>query len=359
MKWLEDHFDYKSSAEAPTYLLEPYITHGYRMSPCSPWYCVRHLFGPNNETMNVLTHLLPAVAMMFMYIQFTREYLHNWATFELILIPYYFFVFGWLTCLFGSAFAHLFNCMSAGWRQALFCFDYLAISFRSLGGLLVYHFYVCPFTCIPSMKFVSTLMYVLCMLVNIANVSLICQTRYPQCENRYLKRVLPYATSYILINLPCCWKYFYSYPNRSYSFPYFPQITSGSVCDIGMLDEHQYNFAAVVASTLLAGIFQATKFPERLSPGSFNVIGHSHNLLHIFTALSCVFETNLIHSHLAKLLRQNSIGSITYADLGLTTSSVVWIPLLTIFISTLIAGSYALDMFIHLHYSRKNSLKWN
>ena len=36
-----------------------------------------------------------------------------------------------------------------------------------------------------------------------------------------------------------------------------------------MLDEHQYNFAAVVASTLLAGIFQATKFPERLSPGEF------------------------------------------------------------------------------------------
>jgi hypothetical protein len=40
----------------------------------------------------------------------------------------------------------------------------------------------------------------------------------------------------------------------------------------------------------VAGILYGTHFPERLFPGSFDIVGHSHQLFHVFVILGTMTQ---------------------------------------------------------------------
>uniref|UniRef100_A0A8C0UY94 Progestin and adipoQ receptor family member 9 n=1 Tax=Cyanistes caeruleus TaxID=156563 RepID=A0A8C0UY94_CYACU len=53
---------------------------------------------------------------------------------------------------------------------------------------------------------------------------------------------------------------------------------------------------------LVAAFFNVSKIPERIQPGLFDIVGHSHQLFHIFTFLSIYDQVHYVEDGLADVL---------------------------------------------------------
>uniref|UniRef100_A0A8C9KV38 Progestin and adipoQ receptor family member 9 n=1 Tax=Serinus canaria TaxID=9135 RepID=A0A8C9KV38_SERCA len=51
---------------------------------------------------------------------------------------------------------------------------------------------------------------------------------------------------------------------------------------------------------LVAAFFNVSKIPERIQPGLFDIVGHSHQLFHIFTFLSIYDQVHYVEDGLAE-----------------------------------------------------------
>ncbi|KFO79891.1 Progestin and adipoQ receptor family member 9, partial [Cuculus canorus] len=54
---------------------------------------------------------------------------------------------------------------------------------------------------------------------------------------------------------------------------------------------------------LVAAFFNVSKIPERIQPGLFDIVGHSHQLFHIFTFLSIYDQVHYVEDGLAEFLK--------------------------------------------------------
>ncbi|KFP16690.1 Progestin and adipoQ receptor family member 9, partial [Egretta garzetta] len=54
---------------------------------------------------------------------------------------------------------------------------------------------------------------------------------------------------------------------------------------------------------LVAAFFNVSKIPERIQPGLFDIVGHSHQLFHIFTFLSIYDQVHYVEEGLAEFLK--------------------------------------------------------
>uniref|UniRef100_H2Z7P0 Uncharacterized protein n=1 Tax=Ciona savignyi TaxID=51511 RepID=H2Z7P0_CIOSA len=76
-------------------------------------------------------------------------------------------------------------------------------------------------------------------------------------------------------------------------------------------------FLAQVFFIALGGIFFATYLPERFYPGTFDIVGQSHQLFHICVSLSMYFQSLLIENGLNKASEQPTVSrnnlSVTWA----------------------------------------------
>uniref|UniRef100_A0A667ZER1 Progestin and adipoQ receptor family member Va n=1 Tax=Myripristis murdjan TaxID=586833 RepID=A0A667ZER1_9TELE len=253
---------------------EDSIISGYRHPRSSATDCILSLFQLTNETLNIWTHFLPT--WYFLWKLMTVVVIQTaWQdTFTWPLVVYL------LSCCIyplASSCAHTFSSMSARARHICFFFDYGALSYYSLGSAVTYSAYVFPDKWVGS---VFHRCYLPVALVNsVICTSLACYSRFPEYQSPKfgkILRVFAFAHPFLFDNIPLFYRVF---------------VCVGEGCtdnDTNIL--HYYH----IGLAFLTGFLFATHLPERLAPGSFDYIGHSHQLFHVCGILGTHFQMQAI-----------------------------------------------------------------
>ncbi|XP_074652877.1 membrane progestin receptor gamma-B-like [Tubulanus polymorphus] len=246
--------------EVPDLFKEPYIQSGYRGSRNTLLQCVGSIFTVHNETLNVWTHLLPALALLAILLYKQTEWLSDAYTVPLAIV--------FLTTsgyMLSSAVAHIFNAMSTRARHLCFMVDYAALSVYGYGASVAHFTYSIPeywigarylWIYLPTSLLVSTV----CTIISFTSRFLDTHSKRIVC--RLGAFVMPYlhACIPIIFRLVFC----------------ASEATPTSVChSVGTSGYLYMNCLAV-----LAVFFYITKIPEKYLPGCFDRVGHSHQWFH-------------------------------------------------------------------------------
>ncbi|XP_053179623.1 membrane progestin receptor gamma-B [Scomber japonicus] len=307
--------------QVPKVFHEDSIISGYRHPRSSATDCILSLFQLTNETLNIWTHFLPTWYFLW---KLVTVVLMQTAWQDSFTWPLVIFLISCCIYPLASSCAHTFSTMSARARHICFFFDYGALSFYSLGSAITYSAYVFPD------KWGNSLFHQCYIPIAVLNTvvctALACYSRlglpflqynhdivkrFPEYQSpKFSKvlRVVAFAYPYLFDNIPLFYRVF---------------LCVGEGCtdnDTNIL--HYYH----IALAFLTGFLFATHLPERLAPGSFDYIGHSHQLFHVCGILGTHFQMKAIEQDMVTRrpwLLQHSIP-ITFANsMGATLFCVV------------------------------------
>ncbi|XP_056269711.1 membrane progestin receptor gamma-B isoform X2 [Pseudoliparis swirei] len=260
--------------QVPKVFHEDSIYSGYRHPHSSATDCILSLFQLTNETVNIWTHFLPTWYFLW---EVMAVVLVQTAWHDSFIWPLVIFLLSCCIYPLASSCAHTFSSMSGRARHICFFFDYAALSFYSLGSAIVYSAYVFPD------KWVNGLFhrcYVpLAVLNTVICTGLACYSRFPEYQN-------PKFSKYLRVVA-------FAYP---YFFDHVPLFYRVCMCEGEGCSDNGTNMLHVTHITLalLTGFLFATHLPERLAPGSFDYIGHSHQLFHVCSILGTHFQMKAV-----------------------------------------------------------------
>ncbi|XP_052586736.1 membrane progestin receptor delta isoform X1 [Peromyscus californicus insignis] len=261
--------------QVPRVFWEDSILSGYRHPTSSALDCVLSSFQMTNETVNIWTHFLPTWYFLWRLLAlgspgFRAEPYH--LPLLVFLLP---------ACLypFASCCAHTFSSMSPRARHICYFLDYGALSLYSLGCAFPYAAYSMPASWlhgrlhqffVPAAAFNSFLC-----------TGLSCYSRFPELDRpRFSKalRTAAFVYPFLFDNLPLFYRL---------------QLCWGRAHSCGqeaLSSSHAYHLLCA----LLTGFLFAARLPERLAPGRFDYIGHSHQLFHICAVLGTHFQLEAV-----------------------------------------------------------------
>ncbi|XP_075015791.1 membrane progestin receptor gamma [Calonectris borealis] len=308
--------------QVPKGYREQGILFGYRPPRSSAADCLLSVFQMTNETLNIWTHFVPA--WYFVWTLVGRlwgpgdwEDPHAWP-----LLAYL------LTCCIyplASSCAHTFSTMSTRARHICYFFDYAALSMYSLGSALAYSAYVFP------AEWVSGTFhhcYVPVAVFNtVVSTSLSCYSRFLEVERpRFSKasRTLAFVYPYLFDSIPLFYRFY---------------LCAAESCTEAAILVH---YKHTVFAFLTCFIF-ASHLPERLAPGHFDYIGHSHQVFHVCGIISTHFQMEAIMMDMAERHRRplptslppsslQTLGSmgictaVSLAVIGLCSMSLRFMP---------------------------------
>lgn len=258
--------------QMPEHFHESYIVKGYRNPKSSPSQCILSLFAATNETLNFWTHFLPSFYFMWVLrdLHIALDFRHD--SFSWPLLCYMV-----MCCIYplASAVAHLFNTMSDKARHICFFLDYSAISAMSFSVALSYKAYCFPkslrFTVIGDWYIpVAFINAILCITVS-------CKSRFlPACAFRKIFRLGA-------LGVPCLFTI----------IPIIYRLLAGTEEEQNLTSQlyHTLSFLFLFMSAFLYG----SHLPERWFPGSFDIIGHSHQLFHVCSILGTMHQMQGIY----------------------------------------------------------------
>ncbi|XP_067304083.1 membrane progestin receptor delta [Pseudorasbora parva] len=260
--------------QVPKVFREDGIMSGYRHPRSSALDCVLSSFQMTNETVNIWTHFLPTWYFLwrFSVLCFTLDFLTESYFWPLL-------VYMLLICLypFTSSCAHTFSTMSAEARHICYFFDYGALSLYSLGCGITYGSYVMP-DC-----WVNSWLHQYFVAIAVGN-SLFCTSM--SCYSRFVELQFPHKSKILRTAA-------FVVPFLFDSIPLFYRLLSccwGSCSPSEALASHSYHlFFAFLTCFLFA-----SHLPERLAPGRFDYIGHSHQLFHICAVVGTHFQLEAV-----------------------------------------------------------------
>lgn len=305
--------------DVPQRVTENFILSGYRFPNYSLRQCLASAFCPTNETGNFWTHFLPIFVFAFHFLEvFTWEGAPEPSS--PFFYPFWNYFLGVLYLLLASSLAHLLNSMSLIIREICFFVDYGTISAYTVGSSLAYYYYIHPQAGIPEIGFVGqnnsqrerlntdeeawnsasspTLFQVFFESLYIPStclVAIICVVTC--CNTRQRWRKYRYAVRTLVFLLP----FFIS------SAPVFYRLLSPSANSASSSSPHVFSTMAAFFYRhcfwlVVSAIFNISKIPERLSPGNFDIWGHSHQWFHCCTFLSILDELQMIKVEVRALL---------------------------------------------------------
>ena len=251
--------------EVPRHIREPFIFTGYRGRCGTALNCLRTtLFVRSNETLNVWTHVFPAIYFSWATVcWFSETSLSGspWLALAIYLstvcvVPY------------TSAIAHMFSCASdEAWHICFFA-DYAALSGYAIGASVAYRFFAFP----PVLcgGWYAAVYIPLSGVIAVLSLAGSCWSRFlPDGTRRKAVRFLSLALPYLFDVAP---------------------VAYGLVADSEAFQSsrtlHQWQFVAA----FLAAIIYCLHLPERLFPGHFDFIGHSHQIFHVVASLGCRYQ---------------------------------------------------------------------
>ncbi|XP_008248030.1 membrane progestin receptor gamma isoform X1 [Oryctolagus cuniculus] len=249
------------------------ILFGYRHPQSSATACILSLFQMTNETLNIWTHLLPFWFFVWRFV--TALYVtdipndsYSWPM----------LVYMCTSCVYplASSCAHTFSSMSRNARHICYFLDYGAVNLFSLGSAIAYSAYAFPDALVRTSfhdYFVT-----MAVLNTILSTGLSCYSRFLEIQKPglcKLLRILAFAYPYTWDSLPIFYRLFL-FPGES-----------------GQNEATLYHQKHMVM-TLLASFLYSAHLPERLAPGRFDYIGHSHQLFHVCVILATHMQMEAI-----------------------------------------------------------------
>ncbi|XP_064336845.1 membrane progestin receptor gamma isoform X1 [Camelus dromedarius] len=249
------------------------ILFGYRHPQSSATACVLSLFQMTNETLNIWTHLLPFCFFTWRFVSVLRATDIPNDSYSWPLLVYM-----GASCVYplASSCAHTFSCMSGNARHICYFLDYGAVSLFSLGSAIAYSAYVFPDSLVRSTfhdYYVG-----LAVLSAVMSTGLSCYSRFLEIQKPRLCKLLRILA--------------FAYPYTWDSLPIFSRLfllPGGSAQNEATLYHQKH-----MAMTLLASFFYSAHLPERLAPGRFDYIGHSHQLFHVCAVLATHMQMEAI-----------------------------------------------------------------
>ncbi|XP_077084824.1 membrane progestin receptor gamma-B isoform X3 [Siphateles boraxobius] len=202
--------------------------------------------------------------------------------------PLLVFLFSCCVYPLASSCAHTFSTMSTRSRHICYFFDYGALSLYSLGSAISYSAYVFPDSWVNS-TFHSYYIPV-AALNTVISTSLACYSRFfekPSLRLSKVFRILAFAYPYLFDNIPLFYRLF---------------LCVGEGCTDN--EANSIHVPHILFAFLTAFLF-ATHLPERLAPGRFDYIGHSHQLFHICGIIGTHFQMKALETDM--VLRQSQL----------------------------------------------------
>nr|XP_033780407.1 membrane progestin receptor delta isoform X1 [Geotrypetes seraphini]XP_033780408.1 membrane progestin receptor delta isoform X1 [Geotrypetes seraphini]XP_033780409.1 membrane progestin receptor delta isoform X1 [Geotrypetes seraphini] len=250
------------------------IISGYRHPKSSALDCILSSFRMTNETLNIWTHFLPTWYFLwrFLVLSTSLDFCtdpYNWPLLLYLLV----------ICLypFTSSCAHTFSTMSPHACHFCYFLDYGALSLYSLGCAFTYSAYIMPDRWINSPLHLHFTQ--LATLNSFICTALSCYSRFLELEAPKLSKVLRTAAfvhPFIFDNVPLLYRLLFCWGDGCAWNAAIP------------LHFHHLFFA------FLAGFLFASHLPERLAPGRFDYVGHSHQLFHVCAVLGTHFQLEAI-----------------------------------------------------------------
>ncbi|XP_028918421.1 membrane progestin receptor epsilon [Ornithorhynchus anatinus] len=295
--------------EVPPDFVECFILSGYRRRPDSLRQCLATLLQPTNETLNFWTHFVP---LLLFLARFARLLLLGGGgrpgqppprALAPALLPLWCYASGVLLTLAVSCAAHLCSCLAPRRRAALFYLDYASISYYGFASTLAYHHYLLPglrlldaaaldplvqarlgwrVDCARLLAAYRALVLPVGFALAVACTVACCRSRSARCAHPFALRTFVFA---LPLSMAC------------------PIALEGLLFDLRLRDPAL--LARFVRRYLwlgLAAFFNVSKLPERAWPGRFDIVGHSHQLFHVFTALGIYEQVCYVEDALGRSL---------------------------------------------------------
>ncbi|KAJ5605224.1 hypothetical protein N7510_010378 [Penicillium lagena] len=274
-----------NSEDVPTwYAHNTYIRTGYRPVTPSARLCFESLAYLHNETVNVYSHLIPAVLALLsnglLYVYFTFSFPRASWTDQLVFHVY---LTTSMICFGISSTYHTLLCHSAHFASLCARFDYVAIIFQIIGSFIS-GLYM-GFYCEPHLqKGYWSMISILGLLTGIVVV----HPRLQSKEWRTLRLSTFVATALSafapIIHASCLFPYEQLDQQAGLRYYYL----EGLVLITGVF------FYAVSSEYILEARYSAhrsqTHFPESWKPENFDIWGASHQIFHVL-----VFMASVIH----------------------------------------------------------------
>ncbi|XP_035114943.2 membrane progestin receptor gamma isoform X2 [Callithrix jacchus] len=319
----------------PRVFHEQGILFGYRHPQSSATACILSLFQMTNETLNIWTHLLPFWFFVWrfvtaLYMTDIKNDSYSWPM----------LVYMCTSCVYPlvSSCAHTFSSMSKNARHICYFLDYGAVNLFSLGSAIAYSAYTFPdaLVCTTFHDY-----YVALAVLNTTlSTGLSCYSRLHQ--NSHSTKSLGawlciHCTGFLTLQscgprgrtepstvhlsidagtipVPTTWPWL---PNQHW----FLEIKKPILCKVIRIlafaypyiwdslpifyrlflipGESAQNEASLyhqkhMIMTLLASFLYSAHLPERLAPGRFDYIGHSHQLFHVCVILATHLQMEAI-----------------------------------------------------------------
>ena len=273
--------------QVPWQYQENYILTGYRKPGMTIWKCIKTLIKSNcNETLNVWTHFCPIFLFAWMvvnltYIEFEVNHPFYW--------PLYVCVLGMMGFCIMSTLAHTFSALSMDSLYKYFYMDYAFISIYSSGSWLASYFYTRPLD--PDIQLFNNTPFWAFVTLKISLISTFqcCCTFRTHIRLEHVMRV----SSFFVPFFHCVFPYLYR----------FITCKTPIDCDTSSLPY----FGIHVIFLLMCAVAISTCFPERLSPGTFDFIGHSHQIMHVSAIFSSYYQILCVKNEM--LVRENQLRS--------------------------------------------------
>ncbi|NWS77682.1 PAQR6 protein, partial [Crotophaga sulcirostris] len=285
--------------QVPRIFWEDGIMSGYRHPRSSALDCLLSSFQMTNETVNIWTHFLPTWYFVWRFLALS-------SSLDFCQEPYLWplLIYLLLVCLypFASSCAHTFSSMSARARHICFFCDYGALSLYSLGCAFAYGAYAMPEPWVsggwhryfvPAAAFNSFIC-----------TGLSCYSRFPELERPRLSKVLrttAFVYPFLYDNIPLFSRVSPRWGTAPRGAPPPPHNFSPSSPQLFFCFWGSCAWSEAVAGycyhllfALLTGFLFASHLPERLAPGRFDYIGHSHQLFHICAVLGTHFQLEAV-----------------------------------------------------------------
>ncbi|XP_067844349.1 membrane progestin receptor beta-like [Heptranchias perlo] len=260
-------------SDVPKLFREPYIHSGYRPVEQDWKYYLFSLFQQHNEALNVWTHLLAALVLLLRFWAFLETASPFPTSYGL---PLCFFVFACMTYLSCSVLAHLFQSKSELAHYSFYFLDYVGVGAYQYGSALAHYYYcsepewyqvVQPFF-LPG---AALLGWLSCMGCCFSKLHF--QRPYP--IRRKVCQVVPAALAYALDISPIvhrianCWA-------------------------VGCADDAIWYHTFQIVLFVVASCFFSYPMPEKYFPGSCDIVGHGHQIFHVFLALCTLAQLEAV-----------------------------------------------------------------
>ncbi|XP_038057730.1 membrane progestin receptor beta-like [Patiria miniata] len=282
--------------EVPLQFREPYVEIGYR-KPYQPFtFYLKSFFQIHNETLNVWTHAIACVATMFQGIRLC-------ATLDMEHDPYApmfkMFILSSMIYLFLSTCAHLFQSINEVAHHTCFFIDYMGVSIYSFAaGMAQIHFCSLPWVYRAVESFYLPLHWFLSFLVCFCCSYSKYRYKRPYPFARKVWQMSSVSAGYITAMFPITMRILFQGLSIFHDLALFYQVLT-------------------VASFLAGSFFFAAPFPQKFSPGNFDIVGHGHQLFHIFMAFTSYMEVEAVYRD---YIDRRSI----YSNLFTPTPMIVW-----------------------------------